>query len=143
MLESYICLNLIYVISVYFPCPSLKFITSTIFTYLALEQSNQDAVRSVTTDEGKCTVGGNHKCNPATWDEFGGYRDGCCTPEQLCGVNEGDCSTDNDCHPGLMCGSKNCPKGVGFGDRADCCEPISGVFKPGKQMYILPISTCM
>ena len=31
----------------------------------------------MTTPEGKCTVGGNRKCNHLSWDEFGGYRDGC------------------------------------------------------------------
>ena len=78
----------------------------------------------------ECAVGGNLKCNPNTWDKYGGYRDGCCTPEQRCAENEGDCTDDSDCLPGLVCGSKNCPKAVGFADRADCCEPFSDIFKP-------------
>ena len=84
------------------------------------------------TADNECAVGGNKKCNPSTWDEFGGYRDGCCTPDQRCGEYEGDCSDDSDCLPGLVCGKKNCPKGSGFADRADCCELFSGVFNPGK-----------
>ena len=84
------------------------------------------------TTENKCAVGGNRKCNPNTWDQFGGYRDGCCTPDQPCGENEGDCSDDSDCLPGLVCGTKNCPKERGFADRADCCELFSDVFNPGK-----------
>ena len=111
-----------------------KPLTHYSFTYSVLQGKRRDSVRSVTTPEGKCTVGGNRKCNHATWDEFGGYRDGCCTPDQKCGVNEGDCSDDSDCYPGLVCGTKNCPKGVGFDDRADCCEPISGIFKPSKHI---------
>ena len=85
------------------------------------------------TTSGGCGNEGNRKCNPNTWDEFGGYRDGCCTPEQRCQENEGDCSDDSDCFPGLVCGNRNCPKGVGFGDRADCCELYSGTFNPSKQ----------
>ena len=90
----------------------------------------------MTTPEGKCTVGGNRKCNHLSWDEFGGYRDGCCTPDQKCGLDEGDCSDDSDCHAGLVCGTKNCPKGVGFSERASCCEPISGVFKPSRSKHM-------
>ena len=86
----------------------------------------------MTTPQGKCTVGGNRKCNHLSWDEFGGYRDGCCTPDQKCGLDEGDCSDDSDCHAGLVCGTKNCPEGVGFSERASCCEPISGIFKPSR-----------
>ena len=114
-----------------------RVITTLSFTCTALEQKSLDTARSVTTPEGKCTVGGNRKCNHHTWDDFGGYLDGCCTPDQKCGIDEGDCSEDSDCHPGLVCGTRNCPKGVGFSDRADCCEPISGVFKPSKHKYIL------
>ena len=88
------------------------------------------------TTENKCAVGGNRKCNPNTWDEFGGYRDGCCTPDQRCGENEGDCSDDSDCLPGLVCGTKNCPKAGGFADRADCCELFSDVFNPGEIAHI-------
>ena len=96
------------------------------------------AGRKRTTDSA-CAVGGNRKCNPNTWDEFGGYRDGCCTPDQRCGENEGDCSDDSDCLPGFVCGTKNCPKGRGFDDRADCCELFSDVFNPGENFHIVLI----
>ena len=78
-----------------------------------------------------CAVRSNRRCNPDTWHEYGGYRDGCCTSEQPCGRDEGDCSLDSDCMPGLVCGKNNCPEDVGFGNRADCCEPISDIFQPG------------
>merc|ERR1712037_794308 len=46
----------------------------------------------------------------------------CCTPEQPCGVGEGDCDSDNDCGVGLKCGNSNCaqfrPDNYA---RADCC----------------------
>ena len=96
------------------------------------------AGRKRTTDSA-CAVGGNRKCNPNTWDEFGGYRDGCCTPDQRCGENEGDCSDDSDCLPGFVCGTKNCPKGRSFDDRADCCELFSDVFNPGENFHIVLI----
>ena len=91
--------------------------------------------------EGECSVRTNRRCNPETWDEFGGYSDGCCTVDQKCGENEGDCSEDADCMPGLMCGKNNCPKDMGFGERSDCCEPVSDVFNPSNPLdfiYQLP-----
>ena len=91
--------------------------------------SSKINIRSLST---RCTARTNHRCNPKTWNETGGYRDGCCTSEQRCGEGEGDCSDDSDCMPGLVCGSNNCPKDMGFGDRADCCEPFSDVYQPGK-----------
>ena len=79
-----------------------------------------------------CRVAGNRKCNPITWGEYGGYTDGCCTTDEPCGENEGDCSGDSDCLPGLVCGKHNCPTGVGFDARSDCCELMSGSFKISK-----------
>ena len=43
---------------------------------------------------------------------------------------EGDCNSDNDCMPGLICGKHNCPKDVGYDTRADCCEHVAVVFTP-------------
>ena len=81
-------------------------------------------------------VAGNRRCNPKTWDESGGYTDGCCTADQPCGIDEGDCSDDAGCLPGLVCGKNNCPKDQGFIYRSDCCEPFSDVFNPSKHAAI-------
>ena len=35
-------------------------------------------------------------------------EDSCCTTENQCGENEGDCDNDADCNPGLVCGTDNC-----------------------------------
>ena len=33
----------------------------------------------------------------------------CCTPDNKCQVNRGDCNTEEDCNgQGLICGNKNC-----------------------------------
>ena len=34
--------------------------------------------------------------------------DTCCTPDNKCGEDEGDCDSDNDCQEGLKCGVDNC-----------------------------------
>ena len=48
-----------------------------------------------------------------------GTRTGnCCTNDNQCGINEGDCDSDAQCLPGLVCGQNNCPWGGGGG----CCE---------------------
>ena len=45
----------------------------------------------------------------------------CCGVDgYLCDVQEGDCDTDADCKPGLVCGSNNCPMRYGF--LKDCCK---------------------
>ena len=77
----------------------------------------------------------------------------CCTPENPCGLGEGDCAGPfdggaNDGHKGCMgnlrCGDNNCKKfGLYFLDNDDCCdykenvldapnppENISGTLKP-------------
>jgi len=43
----------------------------------------------------------------------------CCTPENRCERGKGGCTTDADCHAGLICGVNNC--GVGWPSHADCC----------------------
>merc|ERR1712038_1610548 len=72
----------------------------------------------------------------------------CCTPEQPCGLGEGDCDgpLDGGTHDGhqgckgdLMCGSNNCKKfGAYFHEKDDCCDrpenlPVreEPVFVPG------------
>ena len=91
---------------------------------------------TIETSSSTCTIRTNKRCNPKTWNDTGGYRDGCCTGDQPCGEGEGDCSNDSDCMPGLECGSPHCPKDQGFSDRAECCGPISAEFQPGN---ILPV----
>ena len=52
----------------------------------------------------------------------------CCTSENKCGVGEGDCDKDADCHGTLKCGVDNCDTRhfpVGW----DCCyAPVDGNF---------------
>ena len=56
----------------------------------------------------------------------------CCTPDNKCGEDEGDCDADNDCQDGLKCGIDNCSnKGNGnpnneWNAEDDCC------YKPAK-----------
>merc|ERR1712119_29634 len=66
---------------------------------------------------------------------FNGRR--CCTPEQPCGLGEGDCDGPldggvNDGHEGcrgdLVCGSNNCKKfGSYFHEKDDCCDDPSSI----------------
>ena len=45
-----------------------------------------------------------------------------CTSENTCGHDEGDCNYDNECQPGLKCGTNNCPTSLpGFTTTIDCC----------------------
>merc|ERR1711994_132435 len=56
----------------------------------------------------------------------------CCTPQQPCGLGEGDCDGPLDggthdghqgCRGDLMCGSNNCKKfGAYFHEKDDCCD---------------------
>jgi len=44
-----------------------------------------------------------------------------CTAENPCGLDEGDCDFDNECQPGLTCGTNNCPTNLGLDATIDCC----------------------
>jgi len=45
-----------------------------------------------------------------------------CTAQEPCGVDQGDCDTDNECQGNLICGSNNCPNSFGFENETDCCN---------------------
>ena len=51
-----------------------------------------------------------------------GIDNDCCTAFQPCVFGDGDCDTDDQCGPGLHCGTDNCG-GSPFDDTDDCCEP--------------------
>merc|ERR1712213_232798 len=63
----------------------------------------------------------------------------CCTPEQPCGLGEGDCDgpLDGGTHDGhqgckgdLVCGSNNCKKfGAYYHEKDDCCEKATSSIK--------------
>merc|ERR1739838_660694 len=65
----------------------------------------------------------------------------CCTPEEPCGIGEGDCDGPDDggqhdghagCKGDLVCGSNNCKKfGAYFHEKDDCCEKPSGGLAEG------------
>ena len=45
----------------------------------------------------------------------------CCSVDQPCGLGQGDCDMDSECHGDLVCGRDNC--GVKFNSTsADCCQ---------------------
>merc|ERR1711936_1289799 len=88
---------------------------------------------------------------------FDGKR--CCTPEQPCGLGEGDCDGPldggvNDGHRGckgdLVCGSNNCQKfGSYFHPKDDCCDlrenlprPTAPVIVPGTPLTPPPGQRC-
>jgi len=77
-------------------------------------------LNQVTGETVTCTEGGRGRvgrCGACTVND--GYDKDCCSSTNQCGINEGDCDTDNDCLGGLICGQDNC--GVGWPDSADCC----------------------
>ena len=83
-----------------------------------------------------CKAPGNPKCNPSTWDN---YTDACCSDQEKCGINEGDCNSNSECHGSLICKLDSCPTNQGFGERASCCQQPSGSYVMG---MILKYSIC-
>merc|ERR1712106_449950 len=72
----------------------------------------------------------------------------CCTPDQPCGLGEGDCDGPldggvNDGHAGcrgdLVCGSYNCKKfGIYFHEKDDCCDKASSIATERPAPVIIP-----
>ena len=48
------------------------------------------------------------------------YYRNCCSEINLCGINQGDCDSDDQCDGDLVCGNNNCPSP--FPSNADCCK---------------------
>ena len=44
-----------------------------------------------------------------------------CTVENPCGINQGDCDSNDACLDGLICGFNNCPPSLGCDSEVDCC----------------------
>ena len=79
-----------------------------------------------------CEPTGNPRCNPRTWNSYGGYTNGCCSKEEQCSINEGDCNFHDDCLGSLVCTPNSCPsskdKDKTFNKRAACCQQPSGEY---------------
>lgn len=74
-----------------------------------------------------------------TYPTNGGFD--CCTPENKCGIGEGDCDTDLDCSGLLICGNDNCGSQFGWVDAPallDCCYFILD----SRPQPIIPASRC-
>ena len=84
-----------------------------------------------------CKAPGNPKCNPDSWEDYGGYSNACCSEDEKCTINEGDCNLDSECYGSLVCRPNSCPVSTEsskqFHKRASCCQQPSGT-------YILGIS---
>lgn len=62
---------------------------------------------------------------------YGG--DSCCTTENPCEEDRGDCDVDSDCKIGLRCGENNCKRktGLQWDVTDDCCYSpglVLGIF---------------
>lgn len=81
----------------------------------------------------KCKPTGNRNCNPGTWTA---YTNGCCTEQEKCAINEGDCNLHTECQGSLVCEPDSCPTSENqtrqFHPRASCCQLPRGEFIPGK-----------
>ena len=51
----------------------------------------------------------------------------CCSHENKCNIQEGDCNSDSDCMDGLICGAYNCHKSrdLWWDSGDDCCQKPS------------------
>ena len=86
-------------------------------------------------DEGDCDYDDQckegHKCgtnNCRSTLNFNSQFDCCdnveedfCTQENLCGVEQGDCDSNDMCLAGHICGLNNCQTSLGYDSEDDCC----------------------
>ena len=93
-----------------------------------------------------CKAPGNPRCNPESWKFYGGYSNACCSEEEKCTINEGDCNLDTECYGSLICMPNSCPiaKDVSrkFHKRASCCQQPSGTYKLGTHLEKFSKTQC-
>ena len=86
-----------------------------------------------------CKAPGNPRCNPESWEKYGGYSNACCSEEEKCTINEGDCNLDTECYGSLVCKPNSCPisedDSKKFHKRASCCQQPSGTYILGAKLY--------
>ena len=49
------------------------------------------------------------------------YDASCCSTKNQCGIDQGDCDSDDECADGFICGLNNCPDSFSRYASADCC----------------------
>ena len=64
--------------------------------------NNSDSISSIAAD-----LTENTKCSATNWSY------GCCSSDDPCTLNQGDCNSDEECYGDLKCGTDNC---VGYND---------------------------
>ena len=81
-----------------------------------------------------CKPPGNPNCNQDTWEK---YSNACCSEDEKCSINEGDCNLDSECYGSLICKRNSCPQSEDiskqFHERASCCQQPSGAYILGTQ----------
>jgi len=64
----------------------------------------------------------------------------CCTEENPCVEEEGDCENDAECKPGLICGKNNCKLfGDFFHEKDDCCINLNLNKKSPTENFEIPL----
>ena len=107
---------------------------------LLMLESINDTNDDLDTNIG-CKAPGNPRCNPESWGRYGGYSNACCSEEEKCTINEGDCNLDTECYGSLVCQPNSCPISENdsrkFHKRASCCQQPSGSYKLGENFSFL------
>jgi len=81
--------------------------------------SDAQCAGSLICGRNNCPWGdGDDCCSDVSGLRCSGQNNGCCTKENPCNVNEGDCDSDDECAGSYVCGKDNCP----WGDKDDCCS---------------------
>ena len=127
-----------YLIWLYFYYSTL--ISISVFSFLLNLESTNDTYNESDT-KFSCKAPGNPRCNPESWDRYGGYSNACCSEEEKCTINEGDCNLDTECYGSLICLPNSCPPSKDesrkFHKRASCCQQPSGTYKLGTNINFL------
>ena len=127
-----------YILWLYFYYSTL--ISISVFSFLLNLESTNDTYNESDT-KFSCKAPGNPRCNPESWDRYGGYSNACCSEEEKCTINEGDCNLDTECYGSLICLPNSCPPSKDesrkFHKRASCCQQPSGTYKLGTNINFL------
>ena len=94
---------------------------------------DNECIHNLICIPGACGIEGSGCCiEPYPCNTNHTRKDSCCSPLNLCGLNEGHCRSSRDCMGNLQCGTRNCD----WHSELDCCTTP---YNPGGNFHFFQL----